>query len=107
VFFVNILVDPYEILTSRVQIFKTAQKFVKIPIVKYQFRLNMLMETRFLIIIPKVPFISIFTKTTFFNKQKLFKKEFTRVDYVWLHFLEVLDPKCIQLGEKSCLEISI
>jgi len=48
------------------------------------------METRFLIIIPKVIFFT-FAETTFFNKQKIFKNEFTLVDPVWLHFLEVFD----------------
>jgi len=54
----------------------------------------------------KSTIFSLFAETTFFNKQNLSKKEFTRVDLVWLIFLEVLDPKCTQLGQKSCFEIS-
>jgi len=66
----------------------------------------MWMETRFLIIIPKVQFFHLLPKPPFFNEQKLFKKEFTRVDHVWLHFLEVLDLNAPNLGQKSCLDIS-
>jgi len=55
----------------------------------------------------KSAIFSLFAETMISIKQKLFKKEFTRVDHIWLLFLEVLDPNAPKKCKKVAREISI